>query len=390
MASIIKIKRSTTASSVPNSLAEGELAVNLFDRKLYVGNSAGVTAVSGENYTLATSAATAGEGAYITLSGDQGTSQTVTIVPGTDIDVNRNANGAIGISLEGTIGSDTTGNAATATALATGRTISLTGDVTYTSGSFNGTGNVTGAATLATSAGSTLANYLQVANSTVFATSATVASNLANTNAYIADTYTYASSKLGGTATVTLTGDVTGTASFSGNTVSISTTYNNDVVLGTDTSGNYAAAVTGTTNEIEVSGSAGEGTTFQIGLPNDVTIGNDLTVTNDLGVQGNVTIDGNLTVEGGVTYISSSTVNVDDTMIKLSANNAGNSVDHGVYAKYVDGATTKYAGYFRDVSDSSIFKFYTGLQTEPGTTVDTGATGYTLAQLDAVIDGGTY
>jgi hypothetical protein len=41
-----------------------------------------------------------------------------------------------------------TGNAATATKLETGRTISLTGDVTYTSGSFDGTANVTGSATL--------------------------------------------------------------------------------------------------------------------------------------------------------------------------------------------------------------------------------------------------
>ena len=44
---------------------------------------------------------------------------------------------------------DTSGNAATATALATGRTISLTGDVTGTSGSFDGSGNVSIAATIA-------------------------------------------------------------------------------------------------------------------------------------------------------------------------------------------------------------------------------------------------
>ncbi len=41
-----------------------------------------------------------------------------------------------------------TGNAATATALATPRTISTTGDITYTSGSFDGSANVTGTATL--------------------------------------------------------------------------------------------------------------------------------------------------------------------------------------------------------------------------------------------------
>lgn len=42
------------------------------------------------------------------------------------------------------------GNAGTATALATGRTISISGDLSYTSPSFDGTGNVTAAGTLAT------------------------------------------------------------------------------------------------------------------------------------------------------------------------------------------------------------------------------------------------
>lgn len=43
-----------------------------------------------------------------------------------------------------------TGNAGTATALATGRTLAITGDLTWTSPSFDGSGNVTAAGTLAT------------------------------------------------------------------------------------------------------------------------------------------------------------------------------------------------------------------------------------------------
>lgn len=43
-----------------------------------------------------------------------------------------------------------TGNAATATALATGRTIAITGDLAYTSPTFDGSANVTAAGTLAT------------------------------------------------------------------------------------------------------------------------------------------------------------------------------------------------------------------------------------------------
>ena len=45
-----------------------------------------------------------------------------------------------------------TGNADTATALATGRTIAMTGDVAWTSASFDGSGNVTGAGTIQSTA----------------------------------------------------------------------------------------------------------------------------------------------------------------------------------------------------------------------------------------------
>ena len=65
--------------------------------------------------------------------------------------------------------------------------------------------------------------------------------------------------------TISLTGDITGSATNvdgSGN-VSIATTYNNDVVLGTDTSGNYVA--TGAVSGNGLSGSASaEGATFTV------------------------------------------------------------------------------------------------------------------------------
>ena len=119
-----------------------------------------------------------------------------------------------------------------------------------------------------------------------------------------------------------------------------------------------------------------------------LTVGTNLLVSGNTRITGTTIIDGDLTVEGAVTYISSSTLNVDDSMIKLAANNAADTVDVGFYGKYV-AVGTKYSGIFRDASDG-IFKVYTALQTEPTSTVDTGAAGYALAQLDAVIDGGTY
>lgn len=51
-------------------------------------------------------------------------------------------------NLEGAV----TGNASSATALANGRTIGMTGDVSWTSASFDGTGDVTGTATIQTGA----------------------------------------------------------------------------------------------------------------------------------------------------------------------------------------------------------------------------------------------
>ena len=60
------------------------------------------------------------------------------------------ASGGITGTLTGNVTGNVTGNASTATALATGRTIGMTGDVTWTSASFDGSGNVTGTAAIGT------------------------------------------------------------------------------------------------------------------------------------------------------------------------------------------------------------------------------------------------
>ena len=292
MSSIIKLKRSSTSGSVPGSLELGELAVNLFDRKLYIGNTTGVTAVGGEDFKLTTQDATAGTGAYIKLLGDSVlSSNSVLLAAGEGLDITRESNG----------------------------TLTFAGEDASTSNK--------------------------------------------------------------------------GIASFSSDNFSVSsgvvTIKDNGVALGTETTGNYVATITGTANEVEVSGSGSETAAVTIGLPNDVTIGNDLTVIGAASVGGNLTVDGNLQVEGAVTYLSTSTVYADDSMLKLAANNTGDTLDHGVYQLYVESATNKYSGYFRDATDG-VYKFYTGVEAEPTTTVNTGATGYALAQVDAIIDGGTY
>ncbi len=108
--------------------------------------------------------------------------------------------------------------------------------------------------------------------------------------------------------TITLTGDVTGTSvAFDGSAdLSFSTTIApNSVELGADTTGNYVATITGTANEIEVSGSGTETAAITVGLPNDVTISNDLTVGNltdnrivIAGTSGILEDDANFTFDG--------------------------------------------------------------------------------------------
>jgi hypothetical protein len=89
-------------------------------------------------------------------------------------------------SVTGSSGS-TTGNAATATALATGRTIAITGDIAYTSPSFDGTGNVTAVGTLATvatpgSTGGSTAIPIITINAKGLTTSITTAAVIAPAN----------------------------------------------------------------------------------------------------------------------------------------------------------------------------------------------------------------
>ena len=97
MASIIKIKRNATAAAVPGSLDVGELAVNLFDRKLYVGNTTGVTAIGGEDFRLTVDeGTTSGEGAYLKLLGDSVLStNSVLLQAGEGLDVTLQGNGSI-------------------------------------------------------------------------------------------------------------------------------------------------------------------------------------------------------------------------------------------------------------------------------------------------------
>ena len=312
MASVIKIKRSSTGGSAPSSLEAGELAVNLFDRKLFVGNSTGVTAITADDATTTTKGVASFSSDNFAVS-----------------------SGAVTIKDGGVVTAELANDAVTGDKIAD----NAINSEHYTDGSID---------------------------------TAHIADKQVTTDKIADAAITAAKIAAGG--------------------IVANTIGNNSVALGTKTTGNYVATIAATANETSVSGSGSETATVTVGLADNVTIPNNLTVTGNTAVSGNITVDGNLTVEGSTTYISSSTVQVDDSQLKLSANNAADTVDTGVYAKYVvsGNSAVQFTGYFRDASDSGTFKFFTGLDVEPTTTVNTGDTGFSLAQVDAIIDGGTY
>jgi hypothetical protein len=128
---------------------------------------------------------------------------------------------------------------------------------------------------------------------------------------------------------ITLSGDVTGSATMTnlGNVTITTTIEPNSVALGTDTTGNYVATISGTANEIEVSGSGSETAAVTIGLPNDVTITNNLTV------------GGNLNVTGTINSVNTTQVNIVDNKINLNTDFTGTpTVDAGIRVERGDSA----------------------------------------------------
>jgi hypothetical protein len=112
-----------------------------------------------------------------------------------------------------------------------------------------------------------------------------------------------------------------------GNVALAATIAPDSVVLGTYTSGDYVQSITGTSNEIEITGGTGEGSTPTIGLPNDVTISNDLTVTRDLQVTRNLNVDGNITVGGTTATIIAQTLEIGDADLILGVRTDANGND---------------------------------------------------------------
>ena len=167
---------------------------------------------AGNGLTLTGTTFAAGAGTGVTVNAnDIAIGQAV----GTSADVTFNT---VAADLTGAVTGNVTGNASTASALQTARNIALTGAVTGST-SFDGSGNV---------------------SITTTATS---------------------------DPTITLGGDLSGSATLTnlGNATLTATITANSVALGTDTTGDYIAAVSAGT-AIDISGSGGEGATATVNV----------------------------------------------------------------------------------------------------------------------------
>jgi hypothetical protein len=396
MASVIKIKRSTSPGSAPSSLAAGEIAVNIPDRLLFVGDGSSIYSIGAQYLAVANASAIYATKAYAA------------------------ANAYVNILL-----ANTNSSIATQATRITLVNTNLTGTNTALRTLISDRLQVANAAaiyqTIATeraalaNTNASIADRLQVANAAaIYQTIATERAALANTNSSIAtqaSRITLVNTNLTGTNTAlrTLISDrlqvsnaaaiyqtiATERAALANTNASIATQASRVTLVNTNLTGTNTALRTLISDRLQVANAATLYTTkidpTTSGLfahTGRMTISTNLAVSGNTRISGSTIIDGDLTVEGGVTYISSSTLNVDDSMIKLAANNAADTIDIGFYGKY-DSSGVKYSGLFRDASDG-IFKFYKDSQTEPGTTVNTAAAGHAAATIEAIIDGGTY
>ena len=291
--------------------------------------------------------------------------------------INVSATGYAVASLIANLEGAVTGNADTATALATARQIGGT--------SFNGTADI--AVALATNA----TNVIAAANSTnenqfiaFLNNSNTTAQPVLydtglvynpSSNTLQVDNFTGALAGNASTATALATARNIGGVSFDG-TAAIN-------LPGVNTAGNQ-----------NTSGTAAIATTVTVADTNDTTafVGLFDSATGNLGAKtdaamtynaGTATLYvTNMNVSGTTTTTNTTITSTTDSMFKYASGNDADATDFGFYGLYVDSGS-KYAGLFRDASDSDKWKLFatTGnSNAEPTGTVST-ASGFTLGTL---------
>jgi hypothetical protein len=156
-------------------------------------------------------------------------------------------------------------------------------------------------------------------------------------------------------------------ANFTGNIA-----INNGTSTAITTTGNIATIFNATAATVKIGEAA---TTISIG---DINHAGTTTVNNDLSVYGNITFG------GGTSQLSTTTIQIDDTLISLADNNTDDILDIGFYAGYEESETAFHTGLVRDASDSGKWKLFSNVDTQPTGTVDFSNAVYDTLKIGAL------
>lgn len=320
---VIQLKYSDVTSA-PITLNTAEPAYSNSSNKLYIGQSDGsVVAIGGKYYTALVDAATSANTASTIVKRDNNNNFTA-----------------------GTITANLSGNATSATTLQTARNVLISGtDITSNTVSFDG------------SAGILL-------------------------NANLSATGVSAGTYGGSTQIPTFVVDTKGRLTSAGN-VAIATAATTLNVAGDSGTGSLALL----TDTLTINGRDGLTSIF-VDANNSVLIDVDNTVLRTTGNQtitGDLSVTGNLVVSGNTITQDVETLVVEDSLIQLAANNAGDGIDIGLFGQYVSSGT-KYTALFRDASDSGKYKFLTAGTEKPLAANTVNVAAFSTATLVATIE----
>lgn len=321
----IRIKRSLSTDR-PSSLLAGELGYSYQSNTIFIGSpdGTGVINIGGLFYT------------------SQIDNATDTNIGGTLVRRDGSGNASfnyISANIIGTI----IGNSNTASQLLNPRNFSISGgDITATAVSFDGSADVTLAASLNAVAGLSAGTY----GGTTAIPVVTVAANgrvMSIANTTIATSFTIS----GNTGTDTFNGGET--LSFLGNGSGVVTAVSNgQVVFGTDT-----------------------------------TVVRSNTVISKQTIDGDVEISGNLIVLGTETIINVDTLNISDPLLYLAGNNyTSDVVDIGFVGNYNDG-TNRHTGVIRHAGTKEYYVFDNYTAEPTGNVIDLANNDFRTANVNA-------
>lgn len=337
MAQTILIKRSTSTAT-PTALANGELAYSASSNKLFIGRPGGSTgdidAIGGKYYTDILTGATASNTASKLVLRD-----------------------GSGNFAAGTITGALTGNASTATTLATARNFSVSGDITAPNVAFNGSAVVGLVSTLAT-VNSNVGNFGTTTAIPVITVNAkglvTAVSTAAIVTSWNLDADTGTTNAVAGGETLTVAGGTGVATSVSGNTVSIA----------------IGQAVATTSN-----------VTFNNVAVNGTLSSDDITAAT-MTASGHVVVQGNLTVNGTTTTVNSNTVAIGDSIMTLNSDETGTPSENAGF-EVERGTSTNVSVLWNEASD------YWQIN-DGSTTSKVLSAGNFAASFTGTLDGGTY